>query len=153
MSEKWRGNGPEAIFYRRDMNPTNEQRNFSQRLQSALVDSGLPMSATKLSAIFNRFSPDKITIGGARKWLKGEAIPMQTKLAVLANLTGTHPAWLRFGIDPRHLTHTDRINTFKVAPFFADDLAQVPRMNIPILADFVALLLADQAVKECGRRR
>lgn len=33
----------------------------------------------------------------ARKWLKGEAIPTQDKIHILARWIGVSPQWLRFG--------------------------------------------------------
>jgi hypothetical protein len=77
----------------------SEKSAFSQRLRRAIenFDDAL-LSPTHLAREFNRRSRHS-TIGttAAQKWLAGEAIPHQEKLALLATWLRVPVQWLRFG--------------------------------------------------------
>ena len=81
------------------MNAAHEREDFSRRLQASLGHAGWkPMGATMLAREFNRRSPGQaVTSHAARKWLKGEAIPSQDHLQVLARWLAVPAHWLRFG--------------------------------------------------------
>lgn len=75
-----------------------ESESFSQRLQLALRNAGVPPSPSRVAYVFNRFSKKwSVTPHAARKWIKGQAIPSQDRLCVLADMLGVAPDWLRFG--------------------------------------------------------
>ncbi|MGD9941674.1 MAG: hypothetical protein AB7L76_25010 [Burkholderiaceae bacterium] len=81
------------------MNPTTEREAFSQRLRSALDTAGWRViGPAALAREFNkRSSSTTVSVHAARKWLRGEAIPEQGKLRVLAEWLGVSAQWLRFG--------------------------------------------------------
>lgn len=55
-------------------------------------------SPTRLAREFNRRYPGApVTLHAARKWLNGEAVPVQDKLRTLASWLGVGADWLRFG--------------------------------------------------------
>ena len=77
---------------------SKESESFSQRLQLALQNAGIPPSPSRVAQVFNRFSKRwSVTPHAARKWIKGQAIPSQDRLCVLADMLGVGPDWLRFG--------------------------------------------------------
>jgi transcriptional regulator with XRE-family HTH domain len=82
---------------------------FAERLVQALKDNGHPLKAyTLLVRGFNRRSGmPAITVHAARKWLLGESIPTQARLAVLAAWLGVSAEWLRYGAvsasEPHHV--------------------------------------------------
>ncbi len=84
---------------RQATNPTElERRQFSKRVQAALVARGMPASATELQRAFNaRNLKLAVSVHAARKWLMGEAIPTQARLRALADVLQVSPTWLRFG--------------------------------------------------------
>jgi transcriptional regulator with XRE-family HTH domain len=54
-------------------------------------------SPTQLAREFNlRFPGQPISLHAARKWLRGEAIPTQEKLRILARWLGVTAEWLRY---------------------------------------------------------
>ncbi|MCY0916548.1 hypothetical protein F2P44_29645 [Massilia sp. CCM 8695] len=71
---------------------------FARRLNSAALAAGIPTSATQFARGFNlRAHGVTVTTHGARKWLRGESIPTQGRIQILADWTGVSAAWLRFG--------------------------------------------------------
>jgi hypothetical protein len=92
-----------AIFHSSHglMMPTassNIQQEFSERLLAVIDRAGCKRSATKIAREFNSRSPDSaVTLNAVRKWLKGEAIPAQSRLVVLAQWFCVDAHWLRFG--------------------------------------------------------
>ncbi|MEJ7807170.1 MAG: hypothetical protein WKG03_14755 [Telluria sp.] len=82
-----------------------DRAHFSKRLVAALAQQGIGRSITSLALAFNYRYPGKaITVHAVRKWVKGEAIPTQDKLQVLAEWLGVSSAWLRFGDGAGHVT-------------------------------------------------
>lgn len=60
--------------------------------------SGYPVRPVVLEREFNtRYWGPSVTLQGVRRWLRGEAIPSQDKLQVLADWLGVEPEVLRFG--------------------------------------------------------
>lgn len=78
---------------------SNDERIFfSERLKSSLLAANLPITPTAFMRAFNlRADGLSVTSHGARKWLKGEAIPTHEKILILARWLGVHAAWLRYG--------------------------------------------------------
>ncbi|GAB1394404.1 transcriptional regulator [Rhodocyclaceae bacterium] len=83
-------------------NDKQEREAFSRRLRQALVAAGVDeRSPTALARRFNlRHKSDSgegVSVNAAYRWLRGESIPTQDKLKILAAWLGVTPEWLRFG--------------------------------------------------------
>lgn len=75
-----------------------EKAEFAQRLRDAMERAGYPVRPVVLEREFNtRYWGRSVTLQGVRRWLRGEAIPAQDKLQVLADWLGVAPEVLRFG--------------------------------------------------------
>jgi len=76
----------------------NEKIEFSLRLRQAMLDLGYEARASVLENQFNtRYWGKSLTHQAVRRWLRGEAIPSQDKLKVLAEWLKVEPEVLRFG--------------------------------------------------------
>ena len=77
----------------------NNKLEFAQRLQEAMRAAGLEPRPSVLLNLFNsRYWGRSVTFQAVSRWLKGEAIPAQDKLMVLAELLRIEPSALRFGV-------------------------------------------------------
>lgn len=71
---------------------------FAQRLRDAMVAVGLEARPSVLLNLFNaRYWGRSVSFQGAARWLRGESIPEQDKLLVLAEILRVEPEVLRFG--------------------------------------------------------
>lgn len=90
-----------AVAIARDMDSkiaNDERMFFSDRLKSALLAAGLPVTPAAFVRAYNlRADGAAVTTLGARKWLIGAAIPTHEKILILAKWLGVHAAWLRYG--------------------------------------------------------
>lgn len=78
-----------------------EKAEFSERLKEAMRTAGYPVRPVILEREFNtRYWGRPVTVQAVRRWLRGEAIPSQEKLQVLADWLKVEPHLLRFGADP-----------------------------------------------------
>lgn len=76
----------------------NEKVEFSERLRDAMTRAGYALRPVVLEREFNtRYWGRSVTLQAVRRWLRGEAIPSQDKLQVLANWLKVEPQVLRFG--------------------------------------------------------
>lgn len=76
----------------------NEKEEFSNRLRDAMTQAGYPLRPIVLEREFNtRYWGSSVTLQAVRRWLRGEAIPSQEKLQVLAEWLKVEPQVLRFG--------------------------------------------------------
>lgn len=76
----------------------NEAKLFSRRLQEAMVNHGYEPRPVVIEREFNqRYWGNPITFQTGRRWLRGEAVPTQDRLQVLAEWLEVDPHWLRFG--------------------------------------------------------
>lgn len=76
----------------------DEKTEFSLRLRKAIEDAGYQVRPTVLEREFNtRYWGRSVTVQAVRRWLRGEAIPSQEKLQVLAEWLKIEPHALRFG--------------------------------------------------------
>lgn len=76
----------------------DEKAEFSQRLRQAIESAGYSVRPTVLEREFNtRYWGRAVTVQAVRRWLRGEAIPSQEKLQVLADWLKVEPHVLRFG--------------------------------------------------------
>ncbi|MEY4591668.1 MAG: hypothetical protein RIR18_563 [Pseudomonadota bacterium] len=76
----------------------DEKLEFSARLAAAMREAGYEPRASILEPQFNtRYWGKPVTYQAVTRWLKGEAIPSQDKLQVLAEWLKVEPHTLRFG--------------------------------------------------------
>lgn len=76
---------------------------FAQRLRDAMVTAGLEPRPGVLLNLFNaHYWGRSVSFQAASRWLRGEAIPAQDKLLVLAEILKVEPEVLRFGQAVRH---------------------------------------------------
>lgn len=76
----------------------NEKLEFAERLRNALLAAGYEARPSVLEKGFNsRYWGRSVTFQAASRWLRGEAIPSQEKLQVLAEWLKIEPHALRFG--------------------------------------------------------
>lgn len=76
---------------------------FAQRLREAMVAAGLEPRPGVLLNLFNaHYWGRSVSFQAASRWLRGEAMPAQDKLLVLADILKVEPEVLRFGQAVRH---------------------------------------------------
>ena len=76
----------------------DEKAEFSQRLRQAITAAGYAVRPIVLEREFNtRYWGRSVTVQAVRRWLRGEAIPSQEKLQVLADWLNVEPQVLRYG--------------------------------------------------------
>lgn len=76
----------------------NEKTEFAERLIAALVSKGIEPRPSVVERHFNeRYWGTPITFQAVRRWLRGESIPEQDKLLVLADWLDVEPQVLRYG--------------------------------------------------------
>lgn len=79
---------------------------FAQRLREAMQQAGYAPKPAVLEREFNLRNPGRpVTLHGVRRWLRGETMPTQEKLVVLAEWLKVPPAALRFGAPVQHRVH------------------------------------------------
>ena len=65
---------------------------------TALVAANQPVRAAAFCRAYNlRANGAAVTPHGVRKWLRGEAVPTQEKILILAKGLNVYSSWLRFG--------------------------------------------------------
>lgn len=76
----------------------NEKQEFGKRLAEAMVSAGYEARPIVLEREFNsRYWGKSVTFQAVARWLRGEAVPSQDKLLVLAEWLRVEPQVLRFG--------------------------------------------------------
>lgn len=76
----------------------DEKAEFAARLRQALINAGHEPRPVILEKGFNaRYWGRSVSFQAVSRWLRGEAIPSQEKLQVLAEWLGVEPQVLRFG--------------------------------------------------------
>lgn len=76
----------------------NEKTEFAKRLSAAMLAAGYPDRPAVLEREFNsRYWGRSVTFQAVSRWLRGQSIPAQDKLQVLAEWLGVEPQALRFG--------------------------------------------------------
>lgn len=79
----------------------DEKLAFAERLAAAMRAAGYEARPSVLEAQFNtRYWGKPVTYQAVTRWLRGEAIPAQDKLQVLADWLNVEPHVLRFGEGP-----------------------------------------------------
>ncbi|MBZ5487079.1 transcriptional regulator [Halomonas aquamarina] len=76
----------------------NEKIMFAQRLKTAMESAGYDVRPSTLEREFNlRYWGKPITFQAVRRWLRGDSIPNQDKLQLLAKWLRIDPHYLRYG--------------------------------------------------------
>ena len=76
----------------------NNKLEFAHRLQAAMVAAGLePRPGVLLNQFNANYWGRSVSFQAVSRWLRGEAIPEQDKLLVLAGILKIEPEVLRFG--------------------------------------------------------
>jgi transcriptional regulator with XRE-family HTH domain len=76
----------------------NDKAEFAKRLRAAMLAAGYPDRPAILEREFNsRYWGRSVTFQAVSRWLRGQSIPAQDKLQVLAEWLGVEPQALRFG--------------------------------------------------------
>ena len=76
----------------------NEKSLFAERLKAAMLAAGYEPRPAVLEREFNlRYWGRPITFQAVRRWLRGDSLPAQEKLEVLAEWLQIEPQALRFG--------------------------------------------------------
>ena len=76
----------------------NEKSLFAERLKAAMLAAGYEPRPAVLEREFNlRYWGRPITFQAVRRWLRGDSLPAQDKLQVLADWLQLEPQALRFG--------------------------------------------------------
>nr|WP_249976877.1 transcriptional regulator [Halomonas olivaria] len=76
----------------------NEKIMFAERLKAAMQAAGYDVRPSVLEREFNlRYWGKPITFQAVRRWLRGDSIPNQDKLQVLARWLSVDPHYLRYG--------------------------------------------------------
>ena len=76
----------------------NVKIQFADRLRDAMRAAGYELRPVVLEREFNtRYWGKPMTLHGVRRWLRGETLPTQEKLLVLAEWLAVPPQQLRFG--------------------------------------------------------
>lgn len=76
----------------------DQKLEFAERLQAAMRVAGLEPRPAVLLNLFNaHYWGRSVTFQAVSRWLRGESIPAQDKLVVLAGLLKVEPEVLRFG--------------------------------------------------------
>ncbi|QHE74712.1 helix-turn-helix domain-containing protein [Hydrogenophaga sp. PBL-H3] len=82
---------------------------FAQRLRDAMAAAGLEQRPGVLLNLFNaHYWGRSVSFQAVSRWLRGEAIPAQDKLLVLAEILRVEPEVLRFGQTVRHRVQESR---------------------------------------------
>jgi len=76
----------------------NEKALFAERLKAAMLAAGYEPRSSVLEREFNlRYWGRPVTFQAVRRWLRGDSLPEQDKLLVLAEWLQIEPHALRFG--------------------------------------------------------
>ena len=76
----------------------DQKLEFAERLQAAMRAAGLEPRPAVLLNLFNaNYWGRSVTFQAVSRWLRGESIPAQDKLIVLAGVLKVEPDVLRFG--------------------------------------------------------
>ncbi|MDH0893516.1 MULTISPECIES: transcriptional regulator [unclassified Pseudomonas] len=76
----------------------NEKAEFAERLRNAMTAAGYPARPAVLEREFNsRYRGRSVTFQAVSRWLRGQSIPSQEKLLVLAEWLRIEPQALRYG--------------------------------------------------------
>ncbi|MFC0352954.1 transcriptional regulator [Chromohalobacter japonicus] len=99
----------------------NEKTMFAERLQKALIAAGYEPRPSVLEREFNlRYWGKPITFQAVQRWLRGDSIPAQDKLQVLAEWLRIEPHVLRYGDESERALYATP-NELDVVPVCGDE--------------------------------
>ena len=76
----------------------SEKAEFAERLKQAMIAAGYEPRSSVLEREFNqRFWGASVSFQSARQWLRGDTLPQQDKMQVLAEWLNVEPHVLRYG--------------------------------------------------------
>jgi len=123
----------------------SEQECFSHRLKAALrAAKYFADSPTQLAREFNVRSPGRpISSHAARKWLRGEAIPTQEKLRILARWLGVTTEWLRYDANEpkKDVNQTAKMSAASSNLQLIEDFHQLDDESREIAREVIRLLI------------
>jgi hypothetical protein len=127
----------------------DERREFSVRLASAMRAIGCILSATALTREFNpRADGAAVSTQAARKWLRGEAIPTQERVHVLARWLRVSPEWLRFGDGSEaHGSANDAVNLPLDHIVLLNNFQRLDERSQSVVNDLVLSLLKHHSLR------
>lgn len=115
---------------------------FAQRLRAAMTAAGLdPRPAVLLNLFNTHYWGRSVSFQAVSRWLKGEAIPAQDKLLVLAEALHVPPEILRFGegvrqaIDQRKMRWDDGAGYLERETF--DAFLQLPTAQRKLIREII----------------
>jgi hypothetical protein len=110
-----------------------------------LREAGHDISPTRVAAEFNaRAHGSTVTIHGARKWLRGESIPTQERVRILAAWLGTTASILRFGPGDLERIDAELSGPQQEAFRIAREAKQLSVKNQLLVSSIIELLLKVQ---------
>ncbi|OAM38888.1 DNA-binding protein [Eikenella sp. NML96-A-049] len=91
------------------MDTQNSKAKFAEKLKIAMQARGYEAKASVLEREFNlRHFGKPVTLHGAAKWLRGEALPRHDKIATLAKWLKMNPDELVYGLEVKEETAGSR---------------------------------------------
>jgi len=124
---------------------------FAQRLRDAMHAAGLEPRPGVLVNLFNtHYWGRSVSFQAVSRWLRGEAIPEQDKLLVLAGLLNVQPEVLRFGegvsrsIEQRKQRWEDGVGYLERETF--DAFLQLPAAQRKIIREIILTFAKANAV-------
>lgn len=91
----------------------NDKVLFAERLKKAMLDAGYEARPAVLEREFNlRYWGRPVTFQAVRRWLRGDSMPEQDKLLVLAEWLAIDPQELRFGQPAQGALYSARARSY-----------------------------------------
>ncbi|MCW5259792.1 helix-turn-helix domain-containing protein [Verminephrobacter eiseniae] len=120
----------------------DDKLEFAGRLRAAMVAAGLAPRPGVLLHLFNsQYWGRSVSFQAVSRWIKGEAIPTQDKLLVLAGLLKVEPEVLRFGVGVRRAVQAHRERWEKDVDFLEretfDAFLQLPAPQRKLLREVI----------------
>lgn len=135
-----------------------EKTGFAERLRDAMTRAGYPIRPVVLEREFNtRYWGKSVTMQAVRRWLRGEAIPSQDKLQVLADWLNVQPEVLRFGeavrlsIEQRKKRWDDGVDHVERETF--DAFLQLPAAQRKIIREVILTFAKANGVQDAPAKK
>ena len=126
----------------------NVRQEFAKRLAEAMQAQGYKPRPGVLLKLFNsHYNGRSVAFSTASKWLRGEMLPEQDKLEVLASLLDVEPQVLRFGSPPGRLADS-RLDWKAMSPEDAATCLSylaLPPKRRQLIGELVKALVRDSA--------
>ena len=136
----------------------DQKLEFSERLQAAMRSAGLePRPAVLLNLFNTNYWGRSVTFQAVSRWLKGESIPAQDKLLVLASALNVEPEVLRFGnavrksIEQRQKRWDDGMGYLERETF--DVFLQLPAAQRKIIREVILTFAKANGVQDAPAKK